>query len=209
MTGATNSTNFPTTPGAFQTTYTAQTSGWGLGEAFVTKINPTGTGLIYSTYLGGSDNTSANAIAVDASGNATVTGWTRSSDFPTVNPIQAAKAGGNDSAGYPNSDAFVTTLNAAGSGLLFSTYLGGTNDDYGIGLALDPSDNVYVTGYTLSSNFPTTPGAYQTSAGNGFVFKIDAPVEQMAIAAAALVRPQSTEPMDLTDQVFAQMGKAS
>jgi hypothetical protein len=186
VTGVTTSTNFPTTPGAFQTT--SHNSGSSTltasdGDAFVTEINPTGTGLVYSTYLGGSARDGGTSIAVDASGDAYVTGWACSADFPVQNPIQGQKASGNDGDGFPNSDVFVTELNPTGTGLLFSTFLGGgpggssagqAGDDYGFGLALDGTGNVYVTGNTLSSNFPTTAGAYQTTAGYGFLAKINA-----------------------------------
>jgi hypothetical protein len=193
VTGTTTSTNFPTTPGAFQTTYHNANNSRQQGDAFVTKLNTTGTGLVYSTLLGGSDNDGGTAIAVDASGNASVTGWTRSTDFPTVNPIQAQKAGGADSQAFPNSDVFVATLNGSGSGLLFSTYFGGrggainkkgvftgsNGDEYGYALALDGAGNVYVAGATgvsgeaNSTNFPTTAGAFQTTPGGGFAFKIE------------------------------------
>jgi hypothetical protein len=172
--GQTTSSNFPTTAGAFQTKYNGpKTTNGTSGDGFVTKLNATGTALVYSTYLGGRSYDGAAAIAVDSSGDAHVTGWTLSTDFPTLNPIQASKKKGNDVNGQPNSDVFVSTLNSTGSGLLFSTYLGGTNDDYGFGIALDSSGNDYVTGQTLSSNFPTTAGAPLTS-GGGFVFKISA-----------------------------------
>jgi hypothetical protein len=173
--GITDSTNFPTTPGAFQTTYGGPSSGL-LGDAFVTKLNPTGTGLVYSTYLGGSGQDGATSIAVDAAGDAYVTGMTRSTNFPTKNPIQSKDAGG--------SDAFVTTLNPSGSALLFSTYLGGAAEDYAYSLALDSANNVYVTGQTYSTNYPTTAGAYDTTLGGGFVFKITAPVTPGAAAPA-------------------------
>ncbi len=193
--GTTVSADFPTTPGAFQTTLHTAGNGY-QPDAFVTKLNPTGTGLIYSTYLGGSDNDGAAAIALDASGNAYVTGWTRSSNFPTLNPIQAQKAGGLDSAGFANSDVFVTTLNSAGTGLLFSTYFGGrggtiskkggftgsNGDEYGYALALDAAGDAYVAGATsvenleaISTSFPTTAGAYDTTPGGGLTFMIDPP----------------------------------
>ncbi len=194
--GTTNSSKFPTTRGAFQTTYHAGTPGnkknpgtSNTADAFVTKLNPTGSALVYSTYLGGSSMDGAKAIAVDASGNAYVTGYTRSTDFPLVNPLQSQKASGNDSWGNPNSDVFVTTLNASGSALLFSTYLGGSSDDSGNGIAINSAGDAYVTGGSAnptSSNFPTTPGAYQTTAGNGFVFMIDPPVQQNTGQAASL-----------------------
>lgn len=131
--------------------------------------------LDYSTYLDGT----GVGIAVDAAGDATITGTTDSTDFPTKNPLQAAKVPGNDNYPGPNSDAFVATFNPSGSGLLFSTYLGGTAADFGFGVALDSSGNAYVAGqtsyYSSSSTFPTTAGAYQTTPGAGFVAKIDAP----------------------------------
>ena len=149
VTGQTSSTNFPTTLGSFDTTYN------GGGDAFVTKINPTGSGLVYSTYLGGSGGTdSGQDIVVDAGGNAYVTGSVESSDFPTITgAFQTAHAGGTD--------AFVSKLNATGSGLVYSTFLGGNSLDFGGGIAIDSLMNAYVTGYAASSNFPTTPGTFQ------------------------------------------------
>jgi hypothetical protein len=160
VTGVTKSSTFPTTGGAFQTAY-----GGGITDAFVTKLNPTGSGLVYSTYLGGGSDDQAQGIAVDPAGNAYVVGLTRSSNFPTtLGAFQTAYGGGN-------LDAFVTKLNPAGSGLAYSTYLGGSDDDRGIGIALDASGNAYVTGPTFSTNFPTTLGAFQTAyGGNGDVF---------------------------------------
>ncbi len=171
--GGTSSTNFPTTPGAFQTAFGGRDANNVDGDAFVTKLNAAGSALVYSTYLGGNGADDATSIAVDSSGNATVTGWTNSTNFPTVNPLQPTKTQGAGAFGYLNLDTFVTTLNAAGSGLLFSTYLGGTGDDSGWGIAEDPSGNVYVNGTTNSTNFPTTPGALQTTPGSGFVSKIN------------------------------------
>jgi hypothetical protein len=197
--GGTTSSNFPTTPGAFQTTYNGpKTTNGASGDGFVTKLNATGTGLVYSTYLGGSSYDGAAAIAVDSSGDAHVTGWTRSTNFPTKNPIQASKKKGNNVNGQPNSDVFVTTLNSTGSGLLFSTYLGGTNDDYGFGIALDSSGNDYVTGQTQSGNFPTTAGAPLTS-GGGFVFKISS--SSSGPAAPVVAPPSTTRPAAATGSV--------
>jgi hypothetical protein len=165
VTGNTSSTNFPTTPGAFQATY-----GGGVGDAFVTKLNPLGSGLIYSTYLGGSGQDAGAGIALDSSGNAYVAGYTNSANFPTVNAVQGAIGGGLD--------AFVTVVNPTGLALVYSTYLGGSGYDQGSGIALDslPNPNAYVTGFTGSLNFPTTTGALQTTFGGGsfdaFVTKI-------------------------------------
>jgi hypothetical protein len=170
LTGGTNSTTFPTTPSAFQTTRPWTWSG------FVTKFNATGSGLVYSTYLGGTVNgpygfQGGSGIAVDSSGDAYVSGWTGMTNFPTKNPIQATLAG--------DENVFVTTLNSSGSDLLFSTYLGGSSSyafDFGFGLALDSANNIYVTGLTTSSNFPTTAGALQTASSSAFAFKMTAPV---------------------------------
>jgi hypothetical protein len=198
--GMTTSANFPTTAGAFQTTYQG---GGGVyqGDTFVTKLNPTGTGLVYSTYLGGSNQDGATSVAVDAFGDADVTGMTRSANFPTMNPIQAHKSVDPKKSG-PNSDTFVTTLNPSGSALLFSTYLGGTGnntqgtgDDYAYGLALDSAGNAYVTGQTYSSYFPTTQGALQTTPGGGFVFKIDPPAgEATALLATGTSGTPAAQP---------------
>ena len=161
VTGSTSSTNFPTTTGAFQTALA------GISNAFVTKLNSAGNGLVYSTYLGGSGPDDGRGIAVDSSGSAYVTGFTYSTNFPAT--TGAANSGLDD--------AFVTKLNSAGNGLVYSTYLGGSGNDFGNGIAVDSSGSAYVTGGTCSNNFPTTQGAFQTtSAGvcDAFVAKIPA-----------------------------------
>jgi len=159
ITGQTYSTDFPTTPGAYQTSLASYYDG------FVTKLNPTGTGLVYSTYLGGTGNDYGYSIAVDGSGNAYITGSTNSVNFPTTSgAYQTSRSGYNN-------DAFVSKLNPTGTGLVYSTYLGGTNYDYGYGVAVDGAGNAYIAGYTYSTDFPTTTGAYQTShAGSCDVF---------------------------------------
>ena len=121
--------------------------------------------LTYSTYLGGSDYDAGRGIAVDAAGNAYVTGETLSTNFPMANPFRGTFAGG---------DAFVTKLNAAGSALIYSTYLGGTRDDFGHGIAVDAAGNAYVTGSTSSANFPKVNPFQGTFAGDSdaFVSKI-------------------------------------
>jgi hypothetical protein len=153
VTGLTNSPNFPTTPGAFQPVNEASEV-----DAFVTKLNRTGTALVYSTYLGGIGFDFGSGIAVDDEGHAYVTGGTQSPDFPvTPDAFQPINAGG--------SDAFVTKLNRGGSALVYSTYLGGTlteNVDQGSGaIVVDRFGQAYVTGHTDSPNFPTTPDAFQ------------------------------------------------
>jgi hypothetical protein len=155
VTGETNSTNFPTTAGAFQTTL-------GTGnpqDAFVTKLNATGTSLVYSTFLSGSSGSVGEGIAVDAAGSAYVTGEGGPS-FPTTPGAFQTTYGGN-------LDAFVTRLNATGTGVVYSTFVGGSSEDRGDGIALDAAGNAYVTGQTSSGNFPTTPGAFQPTFGGG------------------------------------------
>jgi hypothetical protein len=169
VTGRTGN-NFPTTPGAFQTTF-----GGGNYDAFVTKLNPTGSALVFSTYLGGSGNEFGSGIAVDGLGNAYLTGQTSSIDFPTtLGAFQTSFGGGG---GINPLDAFVTKLNPLGSApLVYSTFLGGSSNDVGTGIAVDGLGNAYVTGYTGSTNFPTTPGAFQTTYGGGvdaFVTKLN------------------------------------
>ncbi len=156
ITGRTLSTNFPTTAGAFDTGCGSDgTCNFGLKDAYVAKLNPAAAGaasLVYSTYLGGSRDEEGVGIAVDGSGRAHVTGWTDSTDFPTANAFQPICGMG---CGTGFVDAFVTRLNAAGSALEFSTYLGGSSSDYGIGIFADAAGNTYLTGESFSDNFPT------------------------------------------------------
>lgn len=156
--GQTFSTNFPTTPGAFQTG--CGSSSCLKGDAFIAELNPSGSALIYSTYLGGSNVNQGNGIALDAGNNAYLIGYTQSVDFPTT--PGAFQTSCNCS---KNSSVFVTELNSAGTALVYSTYLGGNAADVGYQIALDSSNNAYVTGYATSTNFPTTPGAFQTAIG--------------------------------------------
>jgi hypothetical protein len=160
--GGTNSADFPTTLGVFQTTY-----GGGPSDGIVAKLNPAGSALVYSTYLGGADSEGAGGPGVDGSGNAWVIGLTNSTNFPTVNPLQAAFAGGPF-------DAVLAKLNASGSTLLFSTYFGGSGFDQGTALAVDAAGSAYVTGTTNSTNFPTANPIQGTNAGgfDAFVAKI-------------------------------------
>ncbi|MCP4583861.1 MAG: hypothetical protein GY839_19800 [candidate division Zixibacteria bacterium] len=149
VTGWTQSNDFPTV-----NPYNGSFSG--IGDVFVTKLSPAGNSLTYSTYLGGSSGPDFGyAIAVDGSGSAYVTGKTRSNDFPTVNPYDGNLDG--------FSDVFVTMLSPAGNSLTYSTYLGGSSDDEGFSVTVDGSGSAYVTGWTQSSDFPTTPGAYNTT----------------------------------------------
>jgi len=170
VTGSTDSTNFPTTAGAFAGVT-------GSSDAFVTKLDPSGSTLVYSTYLGGSGDDVARGIAVDASGNAYVTGQTSSPDLPTANAFQPVFVGGPADLGPAGPyDGFVTKLDSTGSTLLYSTYLGGNDADVSFAVAVDASGNAYVAGWTRSSDFPTTPGAFavsRTGADDAFVAKLD------------------------------------
>ena len=155
VTGTTNSTNFPTDN-------PVQATNGGSSDAFVTKLSAAGSHLLYSTYLGGSDSDNGASIAVDAAGHAYVTGTTNSTNFPTDNPVQATNGG--------SSDVFVTKLSAAGSHLLYSTYLGGSDSDNGASIAVDAAGHAYVTGTTNSTNFPTDNPVQATNGGSSDVF---------------------------------------
>jgi hypothetical protein len=167
LTGNTDSTTFPGVSGS-----SIQPANGGGFDAFVTKINPAGTAIVYSTFLGGSGTDEGTGIAVDCAGNAYVTGWTLSTTFPGVsgNSLQPAIGGA--------SDTFVTKINAAGTAIVYSTYLGSAGDEHGQGIAVDGAGNAYVTGYTDSRNFPGVSGSSIQPAIGGnldaFVTKIDA-----------------------------------
>lgn len=162
ITGQTSSTNFPV-GSAYQSTF-----GGGSADAFLTKLNTDGTAVAYSTYLGGGSFDIGLAIAVDQNNCPYVTGYTSSSNFATTKfTVQTAYGGGQD--------AFVTKFDASGQTIAYSTYLGGSNDDEGWGIAVDALGFAYVAGSTASNNFPSTPGAYRTSLTglqNGFLARI-------------------------------------
>jgi uncharacterized protein (TIGR03437 family) len=202
ITGATTSRNFPTV-NAYQSNFGGTGNVGAIirtGDAFVAKLSPTGNKLIYSTYLGGSQDDIGMAIAIDGSGNAYVTGATLSANFPVMGsgnnfPYQSGNRG---SGGQPNKncftctapfwdsgDAFVTKLDPTGSQLIFSTFVGGAYDDFADTIAVDSSSNIYIAGCTLSGTYPVTNGAYQTHFkgnttinpvayfGDGFVTKMN------------------------------------
>jgi hypothetical protein len=163
VTGYTNSTDYDVTSGAFQTTLD------GGSDVIVTKLNPSGTALVYSTYIGGSYGEYCYSIAIDPSGNAYVTGNTQSTNYDVTSGAFQTINGGS----Y---DVFVTKLNSAGTALVYSTYIGGSSYDYGSSIAIDPSGNAYITGNTPSTNYDVTSGAFQTTNGGGddvFVTKLN------------------------------------
>ncbi len=162
VTGGTGSTDFPT-----QSPLQPQSAGG--YDAFISKLTPSGTSLVYSTYLGGSGNEFGTSIAVDSQGEACITGITASSNFPIHNPLQPIYAG--------NKDAFVTKLDARGANYVYSTYLGGSGMDEGRSIMVDNQGNTYITGATGSANFPHVgqpQAAYGGGPSDAFVVKIAA-----------------------------------
>ncbi len=169
VTGSTRSHDFPTVPGALRTTPGGGTCSTYPGhlpvpceDAFVVKLNPAGSGLVYSTFLGGAGPDQGRGIAVHRDGSATVGGWMGSGDFPFTNALR-------ENGGVVG--AFIARLDASGSRLAYATYFGPASAAYGV--ALDAAGNGYLTGYTATSDFPTTPGASQASGGtDAFVAKV-------------------------------------
>jgi Beta-propeller repeat len=148
LAGWTTSPDFPTTPGALQPTHAPV----GI-DVFVTKLNPAGTGPVYSTVLGATNVRTTSSVALDAAGNAYVTGTAFANDFPTTpDALQRTGVG---------TEPFVVKLNATGTALVYSTFLGGSRQDTASGLAVDRTGNAYLIGSTSSADFPTTPGAFQ------------------------------------------------
>jgi len=151
ITGYTDSRDFPTTPGAYNTTASMNRK----IDTFVTKLDPSGSSLVFSTYLAGNANDFGNSIHLDSLNNVIVAGGTDSSDFPTT-------VGACNTTHNGVYDAFVTKLNASGTGLIFSTFAGGHDVDVGKSVTLDMDENVYLAGYTQSDDFPVTEGAFDT-----------------------------------------------
>ena len=171
--GGTRSANYPTNVGAFDTVHN------GSQDAFVTKINAAGTSITYSTFLGGSTVDSCSGIAIDSTGAAFIAGSTQSSGFPTV-------AGSFDTTYTNQNDVFVSKLNAAGSALIYSTFLGDSLTDSATGIAIDSAGNAFVTGQTTSPDFPVTVGAYNET-HNGAIFDSDVFVTKLNSNGTALV----------------------
>lgn len=164
VTGFTPSADFPTTSGASQTGYAGNT------DAFVSKISADGSTLVYSTYLGGGQSDAAYGLAVDSGGQAYVVGYTSSADFPTT-------AGAFQTSLLGSQNAFVSKLSADGGSLVYSTYLGGTAIEQARSVAVDNTGAAYITGYTSSTDFPTTAGAFQaalTGTADAFASKLSA-----------------------------------
>ena len=163
LTGNTWSFDFPTV-NPLQATF-----GGGVGsDVFVCKLDPAGSALLYSTYLGGGDHDSSSALTVDAAGNAYITGEVWSQNFPTLNPLQSNIVAG--------SDAFVAKLNASGSQLVYSTYLGGSSSEMGSGISVDETGKVLVVGNTYSTDFPLASAIQSTrgAVGDAFIAELNA-----------------------------------
>lgn len=169
VTGGTFSADFPFTAGAFDTSHN------GGGDTYVAKLNPAGSELVFATFLGGSDGDVGVGIALHGVGSAYVTGMTRSSDFPATPGAFDTSYDYGDCGNFACSDAFVVKLNPAGSALSYATFLGADGDDISTGIAVDGVGRVYVTGETSSSDFPTTPDAWDTSLNgtDAFVVQLD------------------------------------
>ena len=192
--GRTGSPDFPTTPGAYDASRSGGEAGSPTraadpGDLFIVKLHPSGSGLVYAALLGGSRGEDCGDIALDGSNNLCLTGTTWSEDFPvTAGAFQTEYRGGDDTAGSdkrspagqatrggeaadgtiePAGDAFITKLNAMGTGLIYSTLLGGSEGDRAVAIALDESENIYLTGSTRSPDFPVTEGAFGTKYGGG------------------------------------------
>ena len=153
-------------------------NGGGASDAFVAQINSAGSALVYSTYLGGSGDDFAQAVAVDPAGKAFAAGYTSSTDFPTVSPSQSANAG--------KEDAFVTEFSAAGSALLYSTYLGGSDSEQAYAVAIDAAGDVLVGGETASANLPMASPLQGAEAGRDDAFFTKVTLSAAAAAVPAL-----------------------
>ena len=203
VTGTTDTDDFPTTAGVLQPEPGARgcLGSFCVADAFVTKLNATGSNLVYSTYLFGESKDEGKGIAVDAAGNAYVVGTTDSLFFPILDAFQATKRG--------LTDAFVAKLNPDATRLVYSSYLGGgarpgsgavtEGRDAGLGIALHAATGTaYVVGYTNSFNFPTTPGAFQQNLGGGVCFIDGTPCGDAFVSKITAGGPGIVPPMNLT-----------
>ncbi|MGP8243954.1 MAG: SBBP repeat-containing protein [Bryobacteraceae bacterium] len=194
VTGTTLSIDFPATAGAFQT------SNNGSYDAFVAELNSQGSALVYSTYVGGEGSDQATAIAVGGNDVAYIAGFTYSLHFPVQSAVQSSPGGAQD--------AFAAAIAAGGGSLTLATYLGGAGNDQANGIAIDSSGGVYIAGSSLSSNFPTTGGAFRTTytAESGFLAKLSTGVQTPS---AVSVSPSSGSGLSQTfTSVFSDTGGA-
>jgi len=178
ITGETDSSNYPTTSGAYDKSHNGER------DVFVSKLNSSLSNLLASTFIGGNNYEYGRSIALDGGGNVYITGWTYSSNYPTT-------SGAYDESLNSSGDVFVSKLNSSLSTLLASTFIGGSDDeDYGYSIALDGGGNVYITGLTYSSDYPTTSGAYDESHnryGDVFVSRLDSNLSAESVSSWAVI----------------------
>jgi hypothetical protein len=186
VTGTTESSDFPTVHPV-----QPMPGGGGLADAFIAKLNAAGSAFVYATYLGGSGADVSTGIGLDAAGAAYVTGTACSSDFPTVHPVQPTFGG--------ICDAFVAKLTADGSALVYATYLGGSNQDIGTGIAVDAAGAAYVTGNTESPDFPTVHPLQPMIGGGGGPMRADAFVAKIATPFLECLEDCGEESRDCVD----------
>jgi hypothetical protein len=176
ITGYTYSSNYPITANAFDDSFNDTNNIWPRGDCFVTKLNSVGTALIYSTFIGGNRDDKGYDIVIDSINNAILTGYTTSVNFPITSG--AYDIFFNDSCILCNgSDCFVTKINSTGSSIIFSTFIGGSRTDGGTSIILDKINNYYITGFTKSSDFPTTLNSFSSNYPsryfNNFITKLN------------------------------------
>jgi hypothetical protein len=178
ITGYTQSANYPTTAGAYDETYNGG-SNFG-GDGFITKLDASGSTLVYSTFIGGTSNDYGNSIAIDANDDAYITGYSKSINYPTTPGVYDDSLNGTGAF----TDLIITKINATGTALIYSTFIGGKNDEVGNSIAVDTAGNAYVTGFTASADYPTTVAGYDNDFNGGFK---DAFVVKMNAGATAMV----------------------
>ncbi len=202
--GETDSINFPTTRGAFDSTHNGGTRSQHFpgGDVFVTRLEPSGSGLVYSTFLGGVANEAAHDVVVDSLGAATITGHFWYADFPST-------PGAFDTTPNGKVSVFVSRLSPSGARLVYSTFLGGSGQDYAYALELDAHGVATVAGVTGSSDFPTTPGAYSRTIGPvaAFVTRID--MLPTGVSAFGDSSPGCTGPLSISVTSMPRMGNAA
>ncbi len=171
--GNTDGSDYPVTTGAYDPSHN------GGADVFLTKLNSTGAALLYSTFLGGTSYDNAASLAIDASGNAYLTGTTESANYPTTSAAFDTSHNGNK-------DVFVTKLDNTGATLVYSTFIGGNADEKGHALFPGSKGEIYVTGYVQSADYPTTMGAYDTTLNNTANYLTDVFISRLNDAGSAL-----------------------
>jgi hypothetical protein len=194
VSGITLSVDFPTTPGVFDNIFNGSLND---NDGFILKLNHNGSSLLFSTFIGGDSNDAIGGIAIDNSGNIYANGYTNSNDFPTT----ASAFGTTHNGGFW--DAFVLKLYQNGSKLIYSTYIGGKDGDQGFGITIDTSGNAYITGTTVSADFPTTPGPFNSTVNLLDVFVVKFNQNGSDIIYSSIIGGNSSEtPYEITIDTF-------